>query len=136
MKPSIFTIFLAVVSLSVSCNDGGMTCPTFECSEGLTDCDGICKDVNHDPGNCLGCGLTCDQPANGFGYCTSEGCQTGCLAGYADCTSAPGCETSLASDSQNCGQCGFTCSIGECGGGRCLDHVTMYSTRLSNVANT
>ena len=50
------------------------------------------------------------------------GCQLVCVDGFADCNASAddSCEAELASDSDNCGQCGFGCFGGTCFQGACV----------------
>jgi len=97
----------------------------------MTDCSGDCRDTQNDPDNCGGCDLACSTD-HGTRNCTSGSCQmTSCSTGYQDCSesenvSRNGCETHVAEDVSNCGQCGKvcpndwansspTCAAGNCG---------------------
>lgn len=66
-----------------------------------------------DPNNCGGCDnggeRECPARPHATRICDDGSCGFRCLAGYADCTSASGCETSLDTE-QNCGECGNSCS--------------------------
>jgi hypothetical protein len=67
-----------------------------------------------DPHHCGGCDNDCTTLPNVdparvscvAGMCSLAGA---CVAGFADCTSAPGCETSIASP-DHCGSCASVCS--------------------------
>lgn len=95
-----------------TCNDG--ECAVSTCTDPYAECDGDdstpCEtDVTDDPDNCGGCGIECFYP-NATGICVNRTCTLGeCNPGYADCTSALGCETPLGSPS-NCDDCGTTCT--------------------------
>ncbi len=85
-------------------------------------CGFACLDLQNDPGNCGTCGNACyvssSRVACQQGQCVTLGCTDSTVA---DCTSDPGCETSLGYPS-NCGGCNdpactvantmFTCSDG------------------------
>lgn len=85
-------------------------------------CDFSCVNLQTDPNNCGTCGHSCDayyaQVACRQGNCVVLGCTDPTVA---DCTTDPGCETTLGSDT-NCGGCNdpsctlantmFTCSDG------------------------
>ena len=79
--------------------------------QGLTDCGGVCTDLNTDPANCGLCGFAC-APGDRCeaGFCRGNGTE-GCLAGQTDC--GGGICADLASDPANCGGCGVACAAGE-----------------------
>jgi hypothetical protein len=99
-----------------ACNDG--KCGVSSCTAPLEDCngdaqvpggDGCEKNLSLDPANCGGCGNACYYP-NASGKCVNKACLLDkCQTGYADCTAAAGCETSLGT-TQNCRSCGEACS--------------------------
>lgn len=99
-----------------ACNDG--KCGVSSCTAPLEDCNGDAKvpggdgcetNLSNDAANCGGCGNACYYP-NGSGKCVNKGCTLDkCSAGYADCTNAAGCETTLGTTS-NCRSCGEACS--------------------------
>jgi hypothetical protein len=73
------------------------------CAAGLTDCGGVCKDLQTDAGNC--------------GACVHP-----CAAGNSCCAGT--CKDSQT-DEANCGTCGHTCATGEtCCAGVCSDLKT------------
>jgi hypothetical protein len=80
-------------------DDGG-------CSAGLTECSGICVDLDSDHENCGGCGNACD-PAE---VCFEGGCSLECPSGLENCSG--GC-VDLDEDVSNCGACGRECEGGE-----------------------
>jgi len=79
------------------------------------------KDLQNDVGNCGTCGNVCPFGANSFPKCVQGACTIGCNSLFGDCDTnqANGCETSLASDKNNCNACGHTCGGGDCAGGQC-----------------
>ena len=103
-------------------------CVVGGCAAGFGDCDGVttngCETATgaSDVNNCGGCGIKCTYP-NAGATCSSGTCAPGaCKAGFADCDGVPtnGCETSIASDSANCGACGNACGGGQvCSAGKC-----------------
>jgi hypothetical protein len=111
-------------------------CGYARCSPDHADCDGLpengCeRSVGADPLNCGFCNNRC-QPANaaaatcGGGVCG----YTTCTAGFDDCDSVRqnGCETLVASDSQNCGGCGIRCGALEtCRQAKCVATVAPAS---------
>jgi hypothetical protein len=94
------------------------------CKAGYYDCnkvasDGCEIDATSDVNNCGGCGVICPTPPNATPTCSGTGCGFTCVAGYADCTAAPGCETDITTDT-DCGSCGNTCGTGTtCKSGSC-----------------
>ena len=95
-----------------SCGGCGMACNKSGCYGGK------CLDLQGDTGNCGGCGKVCPVK-NNLPVCMNGTCGTaGCAMGFGDCDNNPmnGCETSLASDKNNCGACGKLCSPQNAGG--------------------
>jgi Stigma-specific protein, Stig1 len=81
------------------------------CRSGLTDCNGFCRDISVDVGNCGACGATC--PANSA--CKDGRCS--CKEGLSDCN---GLCMDLNSNAKNCGVCGSACPTGQvCTKGQC-----------------
>jgi hypothetical protein len=117
---------------ALNCGICGKVCPTSggtpicidakcglsSCTAPLEDCNGDAKqpggdgcetNLSNDPANCGGCGTACYYP-NGNGKCVNKGCLLDkCLSGFADCTAAAGCETTLGT-TQNCRICGESCT--------------------------
>lgn len=93
------------------CND--------ECLSPKTWCSPSCVDILTDNSNCGACGNQCpyvEAPWGMTSTCANGQCGTlKCLALYDDCNHdlSDGCETSLSSDTQNCGACGNTCAPGQ-----------------------
>lgn len=63
------------------------------------------------------CGKQCvncqsGAPANTVPACTNGACTYACAPSYADCNQSlsDGCEVSLATDTTNCGACGYACA--------------------------
>ncbi len=92
-------------------------CSGCGCTPGFSDCNKDCKDgceinINGDPNNCGGCGNVCNL-AHAMSGCVGGKCViTGCAAGYANCNNidSDGCEVAVASDANNCGNCGVKCN--------------------------
>lgn len=104
-----------------SCGACGKACPSNQvcsggqcaasCPSGQTPCAGGCVDIATDIAHCGGCGAACTPPPNmGNAQCVAAKCEFDCITGYGDCDSnTPGCETSIHTDSKNCGSCGKSC---------------------------
>jgi hypothetical protein len=101
----------------VACENGacvGMLPPDMQCSDGLTNCSGVCVDIAHDLNNCGGCGQRCDSDSTCFIQLGAGMC---CDAGNQVCGET--C-SDLQNDSQNCSACGEICPDGtSCIGGFC-----------------
>jgi hypothetical protein len=127
-----------------TCNGSGVCA----CAGGLTNCSGLCRDINTDTANCGGCGVTCAAgevcsagdcqcvPACAGRVCGDDGCggvcgtctggttcdgagQCLCPAGLQDCS---GVCVDLTADRANCGTCGRACATGEgCQAGECTE---------------
>ena len=109
------------------CGDCDTACATGEvcsagacassCGAGLTDCSGACVDVQNDPTHCGDCTTACATDTGASGICMAGGCRTVCDPGVSDCnadlgaTGGDGCETSSATDVNNCGACGLACTL-------------------------
>ncbi len=70
--------------------------------------------LDSDPHHCGGCDNDCTRLPNVDGArvsCQAGACNLGgaCVAGFGDCTSAPGCETNLGTP-DHCGGCATACS--------------------------
>jgi len=80
--------------------DGGICdSGTPECGQGLTPCDGVCRDLNTDVNHCGSCGNV--LPAG----VECDGGSPGCLDPQETICDGVGC-VDLDSDSDNCGACG------------------------------
>jgi hypothetical protein len=80
---------------------------------GLENCNGSCVDTDTDPNNCGDCGDPCEV-ANGTPACENGICVIdSCDEGYEDCNDDPddGCETDIANDPDNCGDCEEVCEL-------------------------
>lgn len=90
-------------SATVLCVEG--TCQ-IACAAGNGDCNGVLKDgcetnLEDDPKNCGGCGITCDETS----LCWRGAC--GCPKGFTQCGTE--CKK-LDSDDDNCAACGQRCT--------------------------
>lgn len=108
-----------VANGSARCEGG--SCEVSSCSSTYRDCDGDPKtgcevNVATSAKSCGGCGAagsdcTTKYP-NASSSCSGGACTAPtCAAGFGDCSggAADGCETSTASDKNNCGACGVVC---------------------------
>lgn len=99
-----------------------------QCAVDHRDCDHIaangCEaDIGHDTSSCGGCGIECRlshaQSECAGGICALVACDAG--RGNCDGSSANGCETTLISSHDDCGECGVACAAGQsCVGGTCV----------------
>src|SRR5215207_2977236 len=83
------------------------------CEAGLTDCGGICVDLQSDMNNCGACGEICESglvPVE----CRSGVCErANCPVGIEYCGAVDGCRD-LSSDPGHCGACQNPCVSGVC----------------------
>jgi hypothetical protein len=102
-------------------------------SQGLTNCGGVCVDVQVEPRNCGACGVTCavDENCSG-GACVQPAAAAAPAAvscGTQGQTECGGVCIDLLSDVANCGGCGAACAVGEtCSGGACAAVVAAAQT--------
>lgn len=114
--------------------DTGPPCDGGACPCGLTECSGVCVDLQNDPNHCGSCGA---------GLLHFQVCRAGqpeCLPGFTFCNGA--CRD-FASDPDHCGACsasvcttGAKCENGVCGTGACgapLTGCPASDNRLSCV---
>jgi len=96
----------------------GGACAVGSCDPGYLDCDGQSTPgcevrADSDSSHCGDCDTDCSalDPSKQW-LCSSGQCQLLCPAGEGDCNLSPtdGCETQLATDTNNCGTCGRPCS--------------------------
>ncbi len=86
-----------------------------KCDPGWGDCnqdpkDGCEANLHVDPKNCTACGMACD--IQGAVAACADGCYAAaCEFGFDNCMNDPtgACQTSVLSDSNNCGACGNSC---------------------------
>ncbi len=103
----------------------GGVCTILACEDGWDDCDGAvdtgCEtDLSSSTSHCGACGQPCSFP-NASASCDAGACKVGtCSGGFGNCDGQEGngCEAVFASDANNCGTCGRTCS-GACTEGTC-----------------
>ena len=110
------------------CSQG--ECAIASCNEGFADCNGLVEDgcevsLLNDAEHCGQCGQACSA-ANGTATCSAGICTLeSCIPPFADCDGvfSSGCETNIATNILNCGQCSracvnphgtTTCSAGQC----------------------
>src|SRR5262249_44845244 len=85
------------------------------CNQGLTVCNGICRNLQTDAANCGACGNACPMGHQ----CVQGACKgNGCGQGLTQCGNA--C-VNLQTDAANCGACGQACAQGQqCTQGNCV----------------
>ncbi|WP_236520245.1 hypothetical protein [Sandaracinus amylolyticus] len=131
------------ISCTGRLNTTGGTCSagtcSITCSGSYRNCDGDFTDgceVNSatDALNCGACGVRCaDLPHVTASTCASGTCGAFvCDTGWANCTTASGCETELGT-ALNCGSCGARCDWG-CTGSSCNDAVSVSGGRWHTCA--
>ncbi len=123
---------------------------TYACIPSYADCnhdltssqsDGCEVDLQTDPDNCGTCGKVCPGASapHTAPSCSDQGsgptCGLGCAPGYADCNldSTDGCEVSLGTDGQHCGECGNACPSQSCASGICAGEAPfceLFSTEV------
>ena len=118
-----------VPNATVICAGGACA---FTCNGQDNDCDGAadngCEtDISTDALNCGGCGLACSTNHVPVRTCGGGICTGACAPGWGDCNVNKlwdGCEADIASNPDNCGECGLACStnhvqVRACTGGVC-----------------
>lgn len=121
-----------------NCGACGNVCPGNQpcvlgacgCPDGLEACNGLCVDTSSNEGHCGACNDPCPfgepdpcdpMPENAVAGCVSGECgKLKCGASFDDCNhdiglgcASDGCETNIATDTNNCGACGRKCKAGE-----------------------
>ncbi|HQP38342.1 MAG TPA: MXAN_6577-like cysteine-rich protein, partial [Polyangiaceae bacterium] len=83
------------------------------CQSGLTNCNGMCVNLQTNFANCGACGHACAAGQ----LCSSGTCQVSCQAGLTNCSGL--CVNTLT-DNANCGGCSIACGAGKaCVNGAC-----------------
>jgi len=83
------------------------------CTDGLSDCDGTCVNLQIDRAHCGICGTACNPGE----VCAEGTCSLSCQAGLTDCN---GTCVDINTDRANCGVCATACNPGEvCSAGTC-----------------
>jgi hypothetical protein len=108
------------------------SCTVAACEAGWDDCngaasDGCEKNLQTDADNCGACGQACSNINMLTRTCGGGQCNGTCATGFEDCNGnklLDGCEAQLATDANNCSQCGMVCSNNHmqsrtCNGGVC-----------------
>jgi hypothetical protein len=91
--------------------------------------------VTDDPTNCGACGHVCAFRPNSIPSCAAGQCSLTCNTNFGNCDNQPenGCEISLATDGNHCGQCGRDCAGGACANGQCQPVVLATNQSSPNV---
>ncbi len=119
----------------------GGSCKVAACDSGYADCnatdsDGCEISTDTDVLNCGACNRACNLPHVVSYTCTEGSCGVGeCAAGWADCTDAPGCETHISEDAQNCGGCGAICDLANTDEHLCVSGVCQVGSCLEGFGN-
>ncbi|MDB4930635.1 MAG: uncharacterized protein JWM10_3119 [Myxococcaceae bacterium] len=104
----------ALANASPVCGNGA--CAIGACAAGYADCDGVAANgcevaLDSSAANCGACGNACSL-AHASSVCAAGACQVAaCAPGFADCSTASGCETDLSSVT-SCRACGTVCAFG------------------------
>jgi hypothetical protein len=109
--------------------------PGGECAAGWADCNGQASDgcetqLSVDAANCGACGSVCEATNASATACVEGACQPTCSAGFGACQSPKlGCSTTFGT-SENCAQCGQTCSGAApyCGNTGCVGYRDIVVT--------
>ncbi len=75
------------------------------CSWELTNCGGVCRDIQSDRGNCGACGYSCGEGE----VCDAGRCRASCAGALSDCD---GVCVDLRNDPDHCGTCAVSCPRG------------------------
>ncbi len=100
----------------------------------LEPCDGIDNDCDTAVDEGAYASASCNYP-HAAGICTAGACRmSSCAPGFGDCTSAPGCESDVASDPVHCGSCTIACTgAPACILGACTNECTPSGTCAPNL---
>jgi hypothetical protein len=107
-----------LAAMTVAGSRPGRASAQATCEAGLTDCGGICVDLQSDMNNCGACGEICESDLVPV-ECRSGVCErASCPVGIEYCGAVDGCRD-LSSDPAHCGACANACASGVCSGGVC-----------------
>ena len=103
------------------------------CSNGQSNCNGICINLNSDPKNCGSCGKVCPEnywEDSGKGLCNAGNC-----CGWMETVCDNKC-SNPDTDNYNCGKCGNRCQIGDsCSHAQCIDIGNTGDNQQQLIAN-
>ncbi|MEZ4394775.1 MAG: hypothetical protein R3A48_27180 [Polyangiales bacterium] len=126
-----------------SCTGGN--CGITSCNTGFANCnsttgDGCEVNITTSATNCNGCNNNCNTlPGVASASCVASSCANlTCQAGRGDCNSntADGCESTLATDTVNCGACGTNCtSLPQVATATCAASTCSVTTCNANFGN-
>jgi hypothetical protein len=98
-----------------------------QCTDGTTECGGVCVDTSSDAQNCGSCGRACSAPKDGTTTCEASQCVSHCASGRHLCGATCASDHDVATCGASCTpcsppanatatcdgtQCGFTCNSG------------------------
>ena len=99
----------------------------FACQSGLTNCSGLCANLQGDNNNCGSCGNSCKAGQ----ICSAGTCALSCQSALQNCS---GTCVNLQTDNANCGGCAASCKAGQvCAAGTC---TVSCQTGLQNCSGT
>lgn len=119
-----------------------------QCTNGTTECSGVCVDTSSDGQNCGSCGHACSAPDHGTISCQASQCVSRCDSGYHLCDATCASDHDVATCGASCTpctqpangvatcdgtQCGFTCNSGyvPCDQGCCENCATAGCSGLT-----
>lgn len=111
-----------------------------ECEKDYDDCNGGddgCESHLTEPETCGKCSSTCNSNG-GDAKCTNGACSITCTGTNRDCVNGPadGCETNIATNIKNCGNCGIACADPAPGNSvACVDSRCVYSNCAAPLAD-
>ena len=92
-------------------------------------CSMSCVDTATDPLNCNGCGMTCPMRPHAAPICEDSSCDISCNMNFGNCngSQSDGCERSLLTDVDYCGNCMTACPTRDNATRTCISGTCGYS---------